>query len=83
MATKKFIELQEFADEQLANELSETQVQYNKLKFDHAMQGLESPIAIRGVRRDIARMKSEIRRREVAKLTPEQLAKRTKIRNRK
>jgi len=47
------------------------------------MQGLESPIAIRGVRRDIARMKTEMRRREVAKLTPEQLSKRTKIRNRK
>ena len=83
MATKKFIELKEFADEQLANELKETQVLYNKLKFDHAMKGLENPLRIRGARRDIARMKSELRRREIAQLTPEQLAKRTKSRKRK
>ncbi len=83
MATKKYIELKEFADEQLANELNETQVLYNKLKFDHAMKGLDNPLRIRAARRDIARMKSELRSREIAKLTPEQLAKRTKIRKRK
>lgn len=83
MATKKTIELKEFADEQLANELKETQVLYNKLKFDHAMKGLENPLRIRAARRDIARMKSEVRTREMALMTPEQLAKRTKIRKRK
>ena len=82
MATKKFIELQEFSDEQLANELGETMTQYRKIRFDHALKGLENPLAIRSVRRDIARMKNEVRRREIALLTPEQLAKRTKIRNR-
>ena len=83
MATKKFIELKEFADEQLANELKETQVLYNKLKFDHAMKGLDNPLRIRNARRDIARMKSELRTREIAQLTPEQLAKRTKTSKRK
>lgn len=83
MATKKFIELQEFSDEQLANELGETVTQYRKIRFDHALKGLENPLAIRSVRRDIARMKNEVRRREIANMSPEQLAKRTKIRNRK
>ncbi len=83
MATKSFIELQEFSDEQLANELGETITQYRKIRFDHALKGLENPLAIRSVRRDIARMKNEVRRREIASMTPEQLAKRTKIRNRK
>jgi len=83
MASKKYIELQEFSIEQLTNELSETQTQYQKLKFDHALRGLENPLALRTVRRDIARMKTEIRAREVKEFTPEQLAKRTKIANRK
>ena len=42
MATKKYIELQEFSDEDLKNELVETQDQYKKLKFDHAIKGLEA-----------------------------------------
>jgi len=83
MATKKFIELQEFSDEQLSSELEVTMTQYRKIRFDHALKGLENPLAIRAVRRDIARMKNEVRRRELAAMTPEQLAKRSKIRNRK
>jgi len=83
MATKKFIELQEFSDEQLSNELGETMTQYRKIRFDHALKGLENPLAIRAVRRDIARMKNEVRRREIANMSAEELAKRSKIRNRK
>jgi len=83
MATKKYIELQEFTDENLLNELKETEIQYKKLKFDHAVKGLENPQVIKEVRRDIARLNTEVRRREVANFSPEQLAKRSKIRNRR
>ena len=83
MASKKYIELQEFSDEDLANELNQTMVDYKKQKLDHAIRGLENPLVLRGVRRDIARLKSEVRRREISKLTPEQLAGRTNIRRRR
>ncbi len=83
MATKKFIELQEFSDAELANELKETELQYKKMKFDHAVKGVENPQTIKEVRRDIARLLTEARRREVTNMTPEQLAKRTKIRKRR
>lgn len=83
MASKKFLELQEFTDEELRSELAETQAQYRKLRFDHAIKGLDNPIALRGVRRDIARLQTEVRRREVAALPAEQLAKRSKIRARR
>ena len=79
MATKKFIELQEFTDENLVNELAETKKQLQKLEFDHAVKGLDNPLVIREVRRDIARLNTEIRRREIAAMTPEQKAKRVKI----
>lgn len=83
MATKKYLELQEYSDADLQSELEGTETQYQKLKFDHAVKGLDNPIALREVRRDIARLKTEARRREVAQMTEEQLAKRSKLRARR
>lgn len=66
MATKKYLELQELSKEDLAAELTETQRQYQKLQFDHAIKGLDNPLTIREMRRDIARLKTEINRRAAA-----------------
>ena len=78
MPSKKYIELQEFTLDELKNELSETQKQYQKLEFDHTLKGLENPLALKEVRRDVARRKTELRRREIAELNPEQMAGRSK-----
>ena len=83
MATKKYLELQEFADADLINELKETRVQYQKLKFDHTIKGLDNPLLLRDVRRDIARLNSEIRRRQIKGMSEEDLANRSKIRARR
>ncbi len=83
MATKKFQELQELADTDLKNELTETQGQYQKMKFDHAIKGLENPLVLREIRRDIARLQTEVRRREMAQMDESQLANRSKIRERR
>lgn len=83
MASKKFLEAQAFSDSELASTLQETEAQYQKLKFDHAIKGLDNPIVLREVRRDIARLKSEVRRREIAKMDEEHLANRSKIRARR
>lgn len=83
MASKKYIELQEFTIDELKNELTQTEVQYQKLQFDHTLKGLENPLALREVRKDIARMRTEMRRRKIADLTPEQLSNRSKIRARR
>ncbi len=83
MATKKYLELQEFDDSTLTEELKETQVQYQKLKFDHAIKGLDNPLILKDVRRDIARLQTEVRKREVAKMSEADLNKRTKIRRRR
>ena len=79
MATKKFQELQESTDNDLQEMLSETEAAYQKLTFDHAIKGLDNPLELRDLRRDVARLKTEIRRRELAAFTPEQLANRSKI----
>ena len=83
MATKKYLELQEFNDADLLTELKETQEQYHKLTFDHSIKGLDNPILLKNVRRDIARINTEIRRREVANMTKEEAAGRSKIRMRR
>ena len=83
MASKKYIELQGYSDADLLNELKETQGNYNKLKFDHSVRGLDNPLTLREVRRDVARINTEIRRREVASLTEDQVGKRSKLRSRR
>ncbi len=78
MATKKFEELQGYSDADLNTELAETEKRIGKLMFDHAIKGLENPLALREVRRDIARLKTEIRRREIA-ADPEANAKKDRV----
>ncbi len=83
MATKKYIEIGEMSDADLKAELTQINAQYQKLRFDHTIKGLDNPLTLRNTKRDIARLQTEIRRREVAALTPEQTAKRSKIRLRR
>jgi large subunit ribosomal protein L29 len=83
MASKKFIELQEMKSDDLANEIVVTQQQLQKLRFDHAVKGLDNPMVLREIKKDIARLKSEQRRREVSEMSPEDLANRSRIRSRR
>ncbi|MCB0688403.1 MAG: 50S ribosomal protein L29 [Saprospiraceae bacterium] len=83
MPSKKSLELKEFTLEDLRSELSETQTQFQKMQFDHATKGLENPLSLREVRRDIARLKTELKNRELAELDENALAKRSKIRARR
>ena len=83
MASKKFLELKDFSLEELRAELDAIQTEYKNLKFDNALKGLDNPLVIRERRRDIARLNTEIRRRELEACTPEELASRSKIRARR
>ncbi len=50
------------------NEKLETEVaRLNQLKLNHAVSPLENPSQIKAARRDIARLKTEIRQREFNK----------------
>ncbi|MDH3650584.1 MAG: 50S ribosomal protein L29 [Saprospiraceae bacterium] len=83
MPSKKSIELQDFSKEDLLNELAETESQFQKMKFDHATKGLENPLVLREVRRDLARLKTEARRREVIEMSAEEVGQRSRIRARR
>lgn len=83
MATKKYVELGEMSDADLKEELKLIQAQYQKLRFDHTIKGLDNPVLLKASKRDVARILTEIRRREVDAMSPEQLANRSKIRQRR
>ena len=80
MATKKYTELIDMTAEQLTSEYELTVSSYNKMKIDHAIRGLENPLTLREARRDVARLATEIRRRELEGADP---STRTKIRARR
>jgi large subunit ribosomal protein L29 len=83
MATKKYIELTEMSDADLLAEMKQISAQFQKLSFDHTIKGLDNPLTLKIARKDIARIQTEVRRREVDAMTPEQKAKRSKIRQRR
>ncbi|MCC6279750.1 MAG: 50S ribosomal protein L29 [Saprospiraceae bacterium] len=68
---------------ELLAEITSMENDYQQMKFDHAVKGLANPMEIRDLRRNIARLHTEVRRREMAEMTPDQLALRSKIRARR
>lgn len=83
MASNKSLELRDASDADLQDQLNESQTSYDKLKFDHAVNGITNPLQLREVRRDVARIKTEQRRRELEAAGPEAAAQRDQIRRRR
>jgi len=61
----KAIKIRELTTEELADELNELKSELFKLRFQYATNQLENPIKIKDVKRDIARVKTIIREREL------------------
>lgn len=49
----------------LKTKIQEDELRMKKLEFAHAISPLENPMTIRGLRRDIARLKTELKRKEM------------------
>ncbi len=45
--------------------IQEDQLRLKKLEFAHAISPLENPMTVRGIRRDIARLKTELKKKEL------------------
>jgi large subunit ribosomal protein L29 len=59
-------EIRELTDEEVKNKLSEAMEELFRLRFRSATQQLENPALIRSLRRDVARMRTILRQREMA-----------------
>jgi len=69
--------------EDLTGELERSEDRLIQLRFDHATRGIDNPLELRGLRRNIARLKTELRNRELENLDEGELNKRRKIRARR
>ena len=60
-------EIKGLETKELAEKLEAEVAKYNQLKLNHAVTPLENPSQIKAARRAIARMKTELRQRELNK----------------
>ena len=80
---KEILNLVDMTDDDLRSQLGSAEHEYQQMKFDHAARGIANPMEIRELRRNVARILTEGRRREIAAMTPDELAMRSKLRARR
>ena len=62
----KINKIKEMSSPELEKEIGELKTELFKLRFNLATNGLENPLKIKEVKKDIARMKMVLREREIA-----------------
>lgn len=68
MADKKYEfnnGLKDLSVTDLKARIDEDQLRLKKLEFAHAISPLENPMSIRGLRKDIARLQTELKKKEL------------------
>ena len=58
--------LKDMSEADLKARIQEDELRLKKLEFAHALSPLENPMSIRDLRRDVARLKTELRTRQTA-----------------
>ena len=56
--------IQGLNESDLQARIKEDEVRLKKLQFAHSISPLENPVSIRGLRRDLARLKSELKKKQ-------------------
>jgi large subunit ribosomal protein L29 len=62
---KEKLDLKGLSDQDLREKISEEQLRLKKVTFSHAITPIENPMSIRSLRRQIAQLKTELRKREL------------------
>ncbi|HXR83660.1 MAG TPA: 50S ribosomal protein L29 [Hanamia sp.] len=57
--------LKSMSEQDLKARIQEDELRIKKLKFAHAVSPLENPMSIREVRKDLARTKTELRKKQL------------------
>ena len=58
-------EILKLSNEELSERLGESKKSYSELKMTHAVSPLENPIQLRTLRRTVARIATELTKREI------------------
>ena len=83
MPSKRSTELKALDLDGLHNELTNLQAELKAMRFDHAVKGLANPMLLVSTRKEVARIKTEIRSRELESMSDLELSRRSKIRERR
>jgi large subunit ribosomal protein L29 len=73
----------DLTNEEMLEALAGAEKEYIRTKFDHAVTALQDPSILGKQRKEIARMQTELRSRELAAAPASVIAKRSKIRARR
>lgn len=65
MAKQKKIDTTELSVDELYERIDETTARLRKLRFNHAVAGLENPNVLKELRRNVARFKTELSARGI------------------
>ena len=58
--------LKDMSEADLKARVQEDELRLKKLEFAHAISPLENPMSIRALRKDVARLKTELHKRQLA-----------------
>ena len=62
-------EILDLTDQELKDKLKSMEEEFTQLKLQHAISQLENPMKIRAMRRVIARLQTNLRKRELAEIS--------------
>ena len=62
---KEKLDLKVLSEQDLRAKISEEELRLKKVTFSHAITPIENPMSIRSLRRQIAQLKTELRKREL------------------
>jgi large subunit ribosomal protein L29 len=57
--------LQTMSESDIKSRITEDELRLKKLEFAHGISPLENPMSIRGIRKDLARLKTELKKRQL------------------
>lgn len=57
--------VQAMSESDLRSRIQEDELRLKKLEFAHTISPLENPMTLRSLRKDIARLKTELKKREI------------------
>jgi large subunit ribosomal protein L29 len=57
--------IQGLSEQDLQSRIKEDEMRLKKLEFAHAISPLENPMSIRGLRREVARLKTELKKKQL------------------
>ena len=61
----KYSEIIELSTEEIVDRIKEEKSAYTKLKFSHAVSAIENPMRIKTLRRTIAQLQTELKKRQL------------------